>query len=207
MYYKLDKLLKDTLYSPDHINDIVKRLGAQISEDFAGKELFVVSLANGANMFANDLIRHIDPSINVKIDYMTAKSYEKNVWTGEVDIKRPLLFAPHKHEHVLIVDDIFDTGTTMQAIVNWFKKYGCEDVSTCVLLNKLIEKKTDLQVDYIGDDIEDHFVFGYGLDIDESFRNLPFIGIADFDYINSCSDHVVPPHSITKWMDQHKDLP
>jgi hypoxanthine phosphoribosyltransferase len=206
MYYELNKLLKQVLYTPEQISAMVERLGKEISDQFKGQSIFIVSLANGANMFANDLIRHIDPSINIKIDYMTAKSYEKNVWTGKIDIKRPLLFVPHEHENVIIVDDIYDTGCTLHAVINWFKKYGCKYIHTCVLLDKNITKKQTVKIDFVGDKVDDHFVFGYGLDIDESFRNLPYIGIADFDYIKSC-ESIILPHPITRWMDEHKGLP
>jgi hypoxanthine phosphoribosyltransferase len=147
-------------------------LGDSISNAHDGHELVVVIVLKGSAIFAADLIRHIRG--NVTLEYIRAKSYVGTTSQGEVSM--PVLpDASVKGKHVLVVEDILDTGRTTTAILNRFVTEKPAGLELCVLLDKQMHREFDVQPDYVGFTIDDAFVVGYGLDYDEQYRHLPDI--------------------------------
>ncbi|MCM8527979.1 MAG: hypoxanthine phosphoribosyltransferase [Lentisphaeraceae bacterium] len=166
--------IKEVVVSEEDIAQRVKELAAEITRDFTGKPLTVICLSNGAIIFAADLIRHIP--IPIQLDSISVSSYRGTESTGSVKLEKGLKLCV-KNRHVIIVDDILDTGRTLKKVVNEVAKAQPEKIYNCVLLNKPSRRVADIEADYCGFDIEDHFVVGYGLDFNEAYRNLPYIGI------------------------------
>ncbi len=158
----------------------VKELGAEISRDYVGKKILAICILRGGVMFLTDLIRHIDPP--VAIDFMGVSSYGvgSRESKGEVRIKLDLSTSI-VDQHVLIVEDIIDSGHTLAAVIEMLQTRNPASLEVCTLLNKISRREVDVRIKYCGFDIPDKFVFGYGLDLDEYYRNLPFIGVVDLD--------------------------
>lgn len=161
------------LISNEEIHKKVTELGCTISKDYAGQELLVVGILKGAMIFMADLIRAI--SINVQIDFMAVSSYgASSKSTGVVRIMKDLEKSI-ENRHVLIVEDIVDTGLTLNYLQEILKARGPASVKTCTLLDKPSRREVNVPVDYNGFSIPDEFVVGYGLDYNEKYRNLPEI--------------------------------
>lgn len=154
----------------------IKELGRQISDDYRGKELLLVCILKGGILFLTDLMRHV--SIPHEIDFLAVSSYGKEVResSGVVRILKDL-DEPIEGRHVLIVEDIIDSGHTLAYITRNLITRDPASLKICTLLDKAERREVEITLDYIGFTIEDQFVFGYGLDLDEKFRNLPFIGV------------------------------
>lgn len=166
--------LAKVLISEDEIIDCCKRLGKQIEADYKDKNPIVVGLLKGCEPFMSDLIKNINTYI--RTDYMDCSSYNGTVSTGSIIIKKDL-DEDVSGQDVIIVDDIIDSGATLFEIVDILKKRGAKSVKTCVLLSKDVKRKFDLHVDYVGTTVPNEFVVGYGLDFNEAYRNLPYIGV------------------------------
>lgn len=153
----------------------VKELGQQIARDYAGKPLTMVCILKGAVMFAADLARSID--IPMEMDFMAISSYGMGVRTSGV--VRILKDLDHSIEgkHVLVVEDIVDSGLTLSYLLESLSSRQPASLKTCVLLDKPERRVVELNPDYIGFEIPDKFVIGYGLDYGEKYRNLPYIGV------------------------------
>ncbi|HEX2911641.1 MAG TPA: hypoxanthine phosphoribosyltransferase [Chloroflexia bacterium] len=153
----------------------IRDLAAEINRDYAGKEVMLVGVLKGAIMFMVDLARMLD--IPVTLDFMAISSYgQSTVSSGVVRILKDL-DASIEGKHILIVEDIVDSGLTLSYLVDYLKGRNPASLKICVLLNKPDRRKSDVPVDYLGFDIPDKFVVGYGLDYAEIYRNLPFIGV------------------------------
>ena len=167
--------LERVLISEEEIKEKTKELGAQITKDYEGKNLLVVSILKGSVVFTADLIRCIN--LDFPIDFMAVSSYGNGAKsTGRVSIKKDLDRDVHGCE-VLIVEDILDTGLTLSYLTDILKARGAKSVKICTMLNKPARREADICADYIGFDIENEFVIGYGLDYGEKYRNLPCVGI------------------------------
>lgn len=150
-------------------------LAAAITRDYAGKELTVVSILNGSFIFVADLLRRIP--LPLQVDCLSVASYHGTQSTGAIHFRQSNLPNVEKR-HVLILDDILDSGLTLHAIVERFTAdLGALSVKTCVLLDKQVTRTTEFQADYVGFKIENKFVVGYGLDYLEHYRNLPYVGV------------------------------
>ena len=161
------------LFNVEEINKRVKELGEEISKDYEGKEIVVISLLRGSFVFAADLVRAI--SVPVNIDFMTTSSYgysEKS--SGIVEIISDIR-ADVKDKDVLIVDDIMDSGNTMKQVVEYVNKKGPKSIKTCVMLDKPSRREVDISPDYVGFTIPDVFIVGYGLNYGDFYRNVPYI--------------------------------
>lgn len=169
----MKEFLDEILYSEEDIDKKVRELGAQITKDYKDKDLLVVGILKGAVSFMSDLIKRID--LPLTVDYMDVTSYEGANTSGQVKILKDLDNSIEGKD-VLIVEDIIDTGTTLNYIKNLFENRLANSVTIATLLNKPKRRKIDVYVKYIGYDIEDLFVIGYGLDYNEIGRNLPYIG-------------------------------
>ena len=153
----------------------VRELGARIANDYRGKDLVLVSILKGALPFLADLMRQIP--IPLALDFLEASSYGENTTTsGVVRILKDLA-NPIEGRHVLVVEDILDTGNTLAFVVDHLKSQRPATVKLCTLLDKPARRIIPIEIDYKGFEIPDKFVVGYGLDYAEKYRNLPFIGV------------------------------
>ena len=165
----------EVLLSEEEVNARIREMGEQISKDYAGKNIHLICILKGASFFMCELAKRID--IPVSIDFMSVSSYgESTESSGEIKIKKDLE-EPLEGKHVLIVEDIVDTGKTLQYLMGLMKERGAEDVKLCALLDKPDRRVVDVRADYTGFPIPDEFVVGYGLDYAQKYRNLPYIGI------------------------------
>ena len=164
---------RNILFSEEQIKTRVRELGEQISKDYEGEELYVLPLLRGSFVFGADIFKSLD--VKAKVGFMTTSSYGNDeVSTGKVKVVNDIS-DNIEGLNVLIVDDIVDTGYTMEFAIDHVKKLGAKSVKTCVLLDKPSRRKVDLKPDYCCFEIEDLFVVGYGLDYHGFYRNVPYV--------------------------------
>jgi len=152
----------------------VREIAEEISLDYEGSEILVVGILKGAIMFFSDLTRQIRTPINM--DFLIASSYIKDSTSGEVKIHADLR-ENISGKNVILIEDIIDTGVTLNYIKDMLLKRNPASLKICALLDKKSCRKVELPIDYVGFEIPDEFVVGYGLDYDNKFRNLPYIAI------------------------------
>lgn len=162
------------LYSEQELSQRITQLGAQISQDYAGEELHLVCILKGGVFFACELAKRI--TVPVSIDFMSVSSYgNSQESSGIVRILKDL-DEPIEGKHVLIVEDIIDSGKTLDHLIPMLYARKPVDIKLCALLSKPSRRQVDIQIDYLGYEIPDAFVVGYGLDYAQRYRNLPYIG-------------------------------
>ena len=167
--------IKEIMFTKQELDLMVHNIAARINDDFANEELVAVIILKGSVMFAADLIRCL--TMNVKMDFMQASSYGSGTESsGNIDIKKDI-DGDIRDKNVLIIEDIVDSGRTLSLIKDEMKKRGAKRVAIASLLSKPSRRTHDVEVEYIGTDIPDEFVVGYGLDMDEKYRQLDYIGI------------------------------
>lgn len=165
--------VKSVLYSEVQLKERVKAIADQISADYKDKELLLVGVLKGANVFMCDLMREI--SFPIQIDFIAASSYGHSTESsGVVKILKDLDFSI-EGKHVLIVEDIIDTGLTLKYLTENFHSRGPKSLEICTLLDKPERRIAKLDVKYVGFEIPDEFIVGYGIDYAERYRNLPYI--------------------------------
>lgn len=166
----------DILYTSEQISDRVRELGEQITAEYAGKELVLVGVLKGSCVFMADLMRKID--LNLTIDFMSVSSYKDGTKsTGDVEILKDLS-NPIRGKHVIVVEDIIDTGLTLSRLLDILDSRGAASIKLATFLDKPEPRiKQEVQVDYCGFMIPNKFVVGYGLDAAGRYRNLPFIAV------------------------------
>ena len=152
----------------------IQSLSREIERDFTGHETVVVSLLNGTVMFLADLIRNL--SLPLRLDFIGVSSYGAGTESGELVYTKELRLDVRGRD-VLLVDDILDTGKTLYRVRNKLRALKPRRIKTCVLLNKAARRVEPVEADYVGFEIPDYFVVGYGLDFAERYRNLPFVGV------------------------------
>ena len=163
------------LYSEEKIAETVKKLGAQISEDYEGRNLLLVSILKGSIVFMSDLMRSI--SIPCNIDFMAVSSYGSGVKSsGTVRILKDLDRDIRGYD-VLIVEDILDSGMTLNYLMDLLYGRNPNSIRICTLFDKPERRSVDIYADYKGIEVPDEFIVGYGLDYDEVYRNLPYVGV------------------------------
>lgn len=173
MYQHCDKIL----VSKEELSEMVKKMGKKISEDYAGKELVIVGVLRGAFIFMADLVREL--TVPVKLDFLVAKSYSGTTTTGEVKILKDIDFSV-EGKHVLIVEDIIDTGITLGYLKKLFELRNAASVAVCTAFDKPDRRiNKDLVVEYSGMTVPNEFVVGYGLDYNDYMRNIPELRIYD----------------------------
>jgi len=166
--YRLNPLL-----SREQIVSIVQGLADRISKDYSGRELVLVCILKGAFMFLSDLARHLE--IPVKIDFVRLASYGSGMKTsGRIEITKDIEL-PIEGKDVLIVEDIIDSGHTLQFLKDRIILSNPRSVKICALLDKKARREVEMEVDYLGIDVEDVFIVGYGIDFNENYRHLPEI--------------------------------
>lgn len=169
--------VKEILFTQKQLASRVAELGVEISKDYAGESVVLVGVLKGAVVFFTDLARAIDNTVDVSFDFISCSSYgEGTTSTGVVRILKDLDRSV-EGKHVLVVEDIVDTGTTLHYLLDNLRARGAKSVCLVALLNKPDRRKKDVDVDYIGFTVPDYFVIGYGLDYAEQYRQLPYIGI------------------------------
>ncbi len=170
--------IQSVMLSEEQIEDIVKRLATQISEDYKGPDhrLVLLCILKGSVVFMGDLMKRI--TIPVEIDFMRVSSYvDGTTSSGNINIILDLHRKDLKESDILIIEDIIDSGRTLSYLARYLKLKGAKSVKTCTLLDKPSRREVSFMPDYIGCEIPDHFIVGYGLDYNERYRALPFIGI------------------------------
>ena len=162
------------LISKEQIENRVKELAKQIRKDYKEKSITAICLLKGSLFFTADLTREIGGKIY--LEFMQLSSYEGENTTGTIKLKKDIDFSEIKGKDVLIIEDIVDTGITLNYTLEHIKKSGANSVKVCTLLNKPSRRKIKVPIDYVGFEIENKFVLGYGMDYDQLYRNLPYIG-------------------------------
>ncbi|MBS6721071.1 MAG: hypoxanthine phosphoribosyltransferase [Peptoniphilus harei] len=168
--------IKEVLISEEEIQNKVKELGKKITEDYRDKNLFLLGILKGAVPFMADIMRRID--LDLEYDFMDVSSYQGTRSLGEVRILKDISTSIVGKD-ILIVEDIIDTGITLNYLTKVLKSRGANSIEIVTMLSKPSRRKVDLPVKYNGFEIEDNFVIGYGMDYDEKYRALPYIGILD----------------------------
>src|SRR5664280_1007021 len=168
------KEVKSVLIAEDEIARRVRQISSAIQCDFEGRELLIVSVLNGAVLFLADLVRHL--TLPLRLDFMGVSSYGPGTESGDLVFTKELRLDVRGRD-VLLVDDILDTGRTLYRVGGKLRALKPRRIKTCVLLNKAARRVEAVQADYVGFEIPDFFVVGYGLDFAERYRNLPFVGV------------------------------
>ncbi|MBR6565133.1 MAG: hypoxanthine phosphoribosyltransferase [Clostridia bacterium] len=170
----MKKDFKEILVSTEEIDEICQRLGKQISEDYADKNLLLVSVLKGGFVFMADLMRYI--TCDCQIDFLSVSSYNGVKTTGHVTFKKDLDINPEGCD-ILIVEDILDSGITLTYLKKVLADRNANSIKVCAFLDKPTNHKVDITADYVGKVIPDEFVVGYGLDYNEKYRNLPYVAV------------------------------
>ena len=169
----------NVLLSEEEVDAKIKAIGEQISKDYAGKQVHLVCVLKGGSFFMCELAKRI--TVPVSPDFMSVSSYgSETKSSGVVKIVKDL-DEPIKGKNVLVVEDIVDSGRTLSYLMEMLKDRGPESLRLCTLLDKPERRVVDVHVDYTGFQIPDEFVVGYGLDYDQRYRNLPYIGVISFE--------------------------
>lgn len=170
----MEKDIQEILISKEEIERKVSEIGAQISRDFAGKNPIFVGVLKGCFIFMADLMRHVTE--DCAMDFMVVRSYEGTTSTGSVSIIKDLSEII-ENRHVILVEDILDSGRTLHYLKQYLMVRRPASISVVTLMDKPARREADIQADYYCFYVPDSFVVGYGLDYNEQYRNLPYIGI------------------------------
>ena len=170
----------EVLYTEAQVNERIAQIGAQISEDYKGKDIHMICVLKGGAPFMCELAKRV--TCNVSLDFMSVSSYGAGTSSsGVVKIVKDL-DEPLEGKDVLIIEDIIDSGRTLSHLLEIFRQRKPNSIKLCTLLDKPERRVVkDVEVDYVGFHIPDEFVVGYGLDYDQKYRNLPYIGVVKFD--------------------------
>lgn len=169
----------EVLLTEAEVDKRIQEIGDQISKDYAGESVHLVCVLKGGSFFMCELAKRI--TIPVSIDFMSVSSYGGDTKSsGVVRIVKDL-DESLKDKHVIVIEDIVDSGRTLNYLLDMLQSRGPQDVKLCTLLDKPERRVVEVKVDYTGFEIPDEFVVGYGLDYDQKYRNLPYIGMVKFD--------------------------
>ena len=177
-------IIKEILVTEDEIEQIVTRLGKEIDRDYADKNLVIVCVLKGSVMFTIDLSKKLNTVCEMEFvrTYSYGNGTESN---GEVQMKIDFDRPDMADCDILIIEDIVDSGNTLKFLVDHIKSKGPRSVKTCAFLDKPSRRKVDIDPDYVGKEIPDKFVFGYGLDLFEKYRDLPYVAVVSPEYLES----------------------
>lgn len=169
------EFLKDVLIDEDRLQARIKELGAEISRDYSGKNPHLVCILRGGVLFLTDLMRQI--SVPHTIDFMAISSYGTGARETSGQVRLTMDLKDNiQDRHVVLVEDIIDSGNTLSSVIDLLSIRKPASLKVCTLLDKAERREVNVPIDYCGFVIPDKFVFGYGLDLDEYYRDLPFIG-------------------------------
>lgn len=167
--------IEKVLFSANQIDLAVNKLAVKINEDYKDDKPIVLGLLTGCFIFISDIVRKLN--ISCQIDFMCVRSYGSGtVSTGSVNITKPMTMSP-KGRKIIIMEDIIDSGITLSYVVKYLYEQGAADVKICTLLNKPSRRQVQVDITYSAFDIDNDFVVGYGMDYNNKYRNLPFIGV------------------------------
>lgn len=167
--------LKEIWFDEDQLQDAVKDLGRVISKDYTGKNLLLVGILKGCFVFMADLVRVI--TIACAVDFMSVSSYGSGTESGGAVRIIKDLDLPLENYDVLIVEDILDSGNTLNYVKDILSKRNPKSLKICTMFDKPSRRQVNIQADYVGYEIADEFIVGYGLDYDERYRNLAYVGV------------------------------
>ena len=172
----MERDIQEVLLTKEQIQNKIEELGKILSEEYAGQDPVVVGVLKGVVVFYADMIRHLN--VPCQVDFMWVSSYSGTNSSGQMEVKRDVSMDI-KGRHVLILEDIFDTGTSLNFTYNHLMAKEPASLKICTLLDKPSRRKESitLQADYVGFEVPDVFVVGYGLDYNEHYRNLPYVGV------------------------------
>ena len=177
-------IIKEILVPEDEIDGIVTRLGKEIDRDYADKNLVIVCVLKGSVMFTIDLSKKLNTVC--EMEFVRTYSYGNGTESsGEVQMKIDFDRPDLSECDCLIIEDIVDSGNTLKFLVDHLKAKGARSVKTCAFLDKPSRRKIDITPDYVGKEIPDKFVFGYGLDLFEKYRDLPYVAVVSPEYLES----------------------
>lgn len=163
----------EIMITQEQISQRAREIGEQITRDYAGKDIVLVGILRGAVLWMGDIMKNVD--LDMEIDFMAVSSYGSSTKSsGVVKIIKDL-DSDIEGKHIIIIEDIVDSGITLNYLKHYLENRNTKSVRICTLLDKPAGRKTDIQVDYIGFEVEDRFIVGYGLDFDQKYRNLPYI--------------------------------
>lgn len=166
-----------TLISEEKLQERIKEVAKEIEKDYEGEEVVFLSVLKGAIFFTVDLMKNY--SGDCEINFIRVSSYEGENSTGNITLKIPVSKDKIEGKNIIVVEDIVDTGRTYDYLMNYLKDMNPKSIKSCVLLDKKARRVIPFDADYVGFSIEDLFVIGYGLDYDELYRNLPFVGYVE----------------------------
>jgi hypoxanthine phosphoribosyltransferase len=172
---RYDDIVKKVLVSEEEIAEITKRLGKIISTDYAGKELVLVGMLKGAMPFMMDLAKNI--TLPLEMDFIQTSSYHGGTSSSTAVMFKKDIDTNVLDKHVLLVDDVVDTAKTITKVLEIFKGRGAASIELCCLLDKPEGRVVPYEAKYVGKVIPNEFVIGYGLDYNEHYRNLPYVGV------------------------------
>ena len=177
-------IIKELLVTEEEIEQIVTRLGKEIDRDYADKNLVIVCVLKGSVMFTIDLSKKLNTVC--EMEFVRTYSYGNGTESsGEVQMKIDFDRPDIADCDILIIEDIVDSGNTLKFLVDHIKSKGPRSVKTCAFLDKPSRRKVDIDPDYVGKEIPDKFVFGYGLDLFEKYRDLPYVAVVSPEYLES----------------------
>jgi len=171
------KMKYHVLIDEEKLQNRIKELAMEIKNYYRGEEVVFCCVLKGAAFFTIDLMKNYEG--DCLLDFIRVSSYEGENSTGKISLKIPLKEENIKNKNIVIVEDIIDTGRTFDYLVNYIKEMNPKSIKTCVLLDKPSRRVIPFKTDYVGFEIEDYFVIGYGLDYDQKYRNLPYIACVD----------------------------
>ena len=179
----LDSIIKEILVPEEEIAEIVSRLAEKINEDYKGKNLVVICVLKGSVMFTVDLLKKIH--VTNELEFIRVKSYgDSTESSGNINLILDFDRSDMADLDLLVIEDIVDSGNTLSYLVEHLKNKGARSVKTCTLLDKPSRRKVNFDPDYTGKIIPDEFVFGYGLDLFEKYRDLPYVAVVKPEYID-----------------------
>ncbi len=168
-----NEIIGTVMITGEQIQEKAKEIGRQITEDFRGEEIIMVGILRGAVLWMADIMKNV--ALDMTIDFMAVSSYGAATKTSGVVRINKDLETDIEGRKVIIVEDIVDSGVTLNYLVGYFKSRGADEIRICSLLDKPEGRRVEIDVDYIGFTVDDRFIVGYGLDYDQRYRNLPYI--------------------------------
>lgn len=174
MIDEMEDDIQNILFNSDEIKSMIKKLGDAVSRDYAGKNPLLIAVLKGSVIVLADFMRSL--SISCEVDFMIVSSYEGTKSKGSITILQDLRTDICDRD-VLIVEDIIDSGITLNSLVEMLKQRNPRSLKICTLLDKPSGRKSEIKADYVGGEVGNQFIVGYGLDYNEKYRNLPYIGV------------------------------
>jgi hypoxanthine phosphoribosyltransferase len=186
MMQDYQEFLEEILITEDKLQARIKQLAEEVSQDYQGEDLLLICILRGGVMFLTDLMRQL--SVPHMIDFMAVASYGVGARESDGNVRITLdLTSSIQDRNVLLVEDIIDSGNTIASVLELLRVRQPKSLRICTLLDKAVRREVDVPVHYRGFEIPNKFVFGYGLDLDEYYRNLPFIGVVQPDKLEETS--------------------